>query len=166
MKRILSMIPFLTILFSACAQSKTYEEKLKSLYRNTVPQIKAKELKKEMENNPNLIILDTRAEAEYKVSHIKNAKFIDYNSFKIQDLQNISKEAQIVVYCSVGYRSERIGEKLKKAGFKNVLNLYGGIFQWVNEENPVYDSENQATEKVHTYNKKWSVWLENGEKVY
>jgi len=33
------------------------------------------------------------------------------------------------VYCSLGIRSEVIAKKLKKAGYTNVFNLYGGIFE-------------------------------------
>ena len=71
------------------------------------------------------------------------------------------------MYCSVGYRSERIGEKLIKEGYSNVFNLYGGIFDWVNNDNPVYDF-NEKVYKVHAYNKDWGKWVENEscEKVY
>jgi 3-mercaptopyruvate sulfurtransferase SseA len=72
----------------------------------------------------------------------------------------------IVVYCSLGVRSENISEKLNAAGFTDVRNLYGGIFEWKNKHNPVFDSEEIETEKVHTYSKNWSKWLTNGEKIY
>ncbi|KPQ09558.1 MAG: Rhodanese-related sulfurtransferase, partial [Algoriphagus marincola HL-49] len=64
----------------------------------------------------------------------------------------------------VGARSQDIGKKLVQKGF-SVVNLYGGIFQWVNDELPVYDSLGQ-TKKVHAYNRAWGVWLNKGEKVY
>ena len=49
--------------------------------------------------------------------------------YKVED---IARESTIVVYCSVGYRSEKIAEELDKLGFTNVSNLYGGIFEWIN----------------------------------
>ncbi len=55
----------------------------------------------------------------------------------------IGEESKVVVYCSVGYRSEKIAEKLKAAGYKNVFNLYGGIFEWENQNLPVYDSNGE-----------------------
>ena len=72
------------------------------------------------------------------------------------------------MYCSIGYRSEKVGEELKKMGFKNVYNLYGSIFEWVNQGNEVVDENEKVTEKVHTYNKRWSKWIEDGkaEKVW
>jgi hypothetical protein len=70
------------------------------------------------------------------------------------------------VYCSVGYRSERIGEKLQDAGYTHVFNLYGGIFNWKNQDGVVLDASNDTTERVHTYNKSWSRFLKKGEPVY
>ena len=72
----------------------------------------------------------------------------------------------MVVYCSVGYRSERIGEKMQKMGFENVSNLYGGIFDWKNQGNTVINLNQEPTDSVHTYNRNWSQWLYNGIKVY
>ena len=72
----------------------------------------------------------------------------------------------MVVYCTVGYRSERIGEKLQKMGFQDVHNLYGGITEWVNQGHKVVDPEGNETPKVHTYSKDWGKWLKEGEKVW
>jgi 3-mercaptopyruvate sulfurtransferase SseA len=66
----------------------------------------------------------------------------------------------------VGYRSEKISEKLKQAGFKDVSNLYGGIFEWVNQGNPVVDENGKITDNIHAYSKTWGVWLNKGVKVY
>ena len=78
----------------------------------------------------------------------------------------IPKDAILVVYCSVGYRSEKIGEKLKALGFSKVYNLYGGIFEWSNRGYPLVDQKEQPTTKVHAFNKDWGRWLEQGTKVY
>jgi len=48
-------------------------------------------------------------------------------------------------------------------GYKNVYNLYGSIFEWVNDGNEVVDKNNKPTDEVHTYNKKWSKWVEEGK---
>jgi fumarate hydratase class II len=55
---------------------------------------------------------------------------------------------------------------LEKAGFKKVMNLQGGIFDWVNNGYPVYDNDGNETKKVHAYDKSWGKWLTKGEKVY
>jgi rhodanese-related sulfurtransferase len=129
----------------------------------TVPFIKAKELR---ENNQNYTILDIRELKEYNVSHIKNAISISFNDFNIKMIKHkIDKNTPIVVYCSIGYRSEKVGEKLLNEGF-TVYNLYGGIFNWKNSNNPVVDNNEIATQKVHCFNQEWSKWLLKGEKIY
>jgi 3-mercaptopyruvate sulfurtransferase SseA len=55
---------------------------------------------------------------------------------------------------------------LKKAGYTNVYNLYGGIFQWKNADGIVVTSTNDTTQRVHCYDKSWSRFLKKGEKVY
>jgi hypothetical protein len=44
--------------------------------------------------------------------------------------------------------------------------LYGGIFEWKNNNFKVLDTLGNETEKVHTFSKSWSKWLTKGEKVY
>jgi len=81
-------------------------------------------------------------------------------------MKDLSPDAHIVTYCSVGYRSERIGEKLQDAGFQNVQNLKGSIFQWINEGNKVVDKDGKTTQQVHGFNEKWGKWLKKGKIVY
>ena len=152
--------------FSQGVRSEAMEKKLNSLYRKTVPLVYAEDLTSEMREKKKVLLLDTRSREEYNVSHIEGAKFVDYDSFKSIDVKTIDKNADIVVYCSVGYRSERIGEALLKMGFSNVRNLYGGIFDWVNQGNEVVNHLGNKTDSVHTYNRDWSRWLTKGVKVY
>ena len=113
-------------------------------------------------------LLDTREPDEYAVSRIEGAINVGYNKFSSEEVLNQLKPGDelIVVYCSLGIRSEKIGEKLKKAGFQNVRNLYGGIFEWKNNDYPVVDSEGNTTEKVHPFSRVWGKWLLKGEKAY
>ena len=152
----------LTLLLNTACSQMTYNEKLESLYKKTVPLVKPSEII----GLEDAVLLDTRTIEEFKVSHLPSAKFIDYDKFQIKDIQKIPKDAKIIIYCSVGYRSEKIGEQLMKNGYVNVKNLYGGIFQWKNEGFEVINANNQPTDSVHTHNKKWSKWLTNGVKVY
>jgi rhodanese-related sulfurtransferase len=114
----------------------------------------------------NVIFLDARERNEYVVSHIKNALYVGYNDFNSSRLVKVSKGSEIIVYCSIGKRSESITQKLSKAGYGNVSNLYGGIFEWVNQGNSVVDVNNKPTNKVHAYGKFWGQWVDKGEKVY
>ncbi|WP_370089913.1 rhodanese-like domain-containing protein [Ekhidna sp.] len=157
--------PFILFLASAltsCGQ-KTFDEKMESLYKKTVPLIKADSLKPKLSE---VVILDTRAREEFEVSHISSARLVDYDGFEVEQVNDIPKDKEVIVYCSVGYRSERVGEKLQKAGYTNVKNLYGGIFGWKNEGNEVVGMNNLPTDSVHVYNRLWGKWLFKGTKVY
>lgn len=112
------------------------------------------------------LFMDAREWNEYSVSHIKNALYVGYENFSTDSLASVKKDQRIIVYCSVGYRSEKISEKLKSAGFTDVSNLVGGIFEWVNQGNAVIDSKGDTTQNVHAYSKTWGVWLSKGNKVY
>jgi len=44
---------------------------------------------------------------------------------------------------------------LVKAGYTNVSNLSGGIFEWVNQGSNVVDDNKRITLKVHAYGSFW-----------
>lgn len=138
---------------------------LKKHNNESIPYITVNELKKELSK---VILLDAREPIEFKVSHIKNTLSVGYNHFNIQNTVSLikNKNAKVIVYCSIGIRSEDIAEELKKAGFLNIYNLYGGIFEWKNKENIVISNENKLTEQIHVYSKEWGKWLLKGKKVY
>ena len=135
------------------------------MYRNTVPLIKPAALDSLQQQHP-VVLLDTRTSEEYAVSHLPNARFVDYDTFEVADVADVAKDAEVVVYCAVGYRSERVGEALQKAGYAHVQNLYGGIFAWKNAGQVVVNTRGQPTDSVHTYNRNWSKWLERGIKTW
>jgi rhodanese-related sulfurtransferase len=140
-----------------------FKQTLDSLYKHTVPLITLDEFIKI--DKYNLHILDTREEDEFIVSHLKNARHVGNFWFDMRKVYDIPKNSTVVVYCSVGIRSEKIGEKLIAAGYKNVFNLYGGIFEWVNQSHPVYKQNGVQTAEIHTYDKNWDRWAERGTKV-
>ena len=142
---------------------KTIPEVLKKFNKNSVPYISVVDLK----SKKKIIILDAREIKEFEVSHLKNANFVGYNTFDSKKImQNYKNQNDtIVVYCSIGIRSEKIGEKLLKLGYKNVYNLYGGIFEWKNQGEQVVDSTQKPTENVHAFSKEWSKYLLKGNKT-
>ena len=157
---------FFFLLISASTFSqKNLKQLLKKYNTESVPYIFVNELVQEKE----VILLDSREPKEYKVSHIKNAICVGYDNFNLKETLNKlpeNKETKIVVYCSLGIRSEDVAEQLKKDGYTNVYNLYGGIFEWKNQDKIVVNPKNNPTEKVHTFNKDWSKWLHKGIKVF
>jgi rhodanese-related sulfurtransferase len=150
--------------FISCSQ-ESLSDVLKKFNNERIPYISAKELAMP---KTQALILDAREINEFKVSHLKDAIYVGYDDFNIEKTKSIldDKNAMIVVYCSIGVRSEDIAEKLKKEGYRNVYNLFGGIFEWKNNNFTVYNSDDKATENVHAFSKEWGQWLLKGNKIY
>lgn len=169
MKRLISVVVLLLCFWCSKGQERptvgsgTYDVMLSGLLSRDVPEVSVAELDK-IQND--VLLLDAREKNEFEVSHLAGAEWVGYDDFDLNRVQNFPKDTSIVVYCSVGYRSEKVTEQLQEAGFTNVRNLYGGIFEWANEEQPVVDNEGRPTSKVHAYDRIWGIWLNKGEKVY
>lgn len=100
------------------------------------------------------VLLDVRTEEEWIVSHLSGARRVDPNASVEQAAGGLPKETPIVTYCAVGYRSGELATKLRAAGFTNVWNLEGSIFQWANERRPLVREEEPVT-TVHPYSNLW-----------
>jgi rhodanese-related sulfurtransferase len=138
-----------------------YDLVLSTLLSHSVPEVSVDQIE-----SGQYRLLDARAYREYEVSHIEGATWVGYDDFDIARLDGIAKQAPVAVYCSVGYRSERIAERLLQQGYTNVVNVYGGIFQWVNTRHPVVTENGAETEQIHAYSKSWGIWLKRGEHIY
>ena len=79
-------------------------------------------------------------------------------------LKDIAKDQRIVCYCSVGVRSARFCDRLREAGYTNVHNMNGSIFEWANQDRPIYAGENEQ-DKVHPYNAKWGKLLKEEKRA-
>lgn len=150
------------IISSSFGQSKEFKTIIDQHIVGTVPTITVNDLKS---NYKQYQILDSREQQEFNISHLDGALHVGYTNFNVKQTGKLlTKDIPIVIYCSIGYRSEKIAEQLLKEGFQ-VYNLYGGIFHWKNENNIVIDLNNQPTEEVHCFSKEWQQWLKNGVKV-
>ncbi|WP_339924894.1 rhodanese-like domain-containing protein [uncultured Cyclobacterium sp.] len=166
--KVLYILTFWLITISALSGQETYGQSLpyKALLNSTYDKNFALVYPDQKELINGAVLLDTREKNEFNVSHLKGAQWVGYDNFDMSRVKGIPKEQAIIVYCSIGARSQEIGKKLKQSGYSEVYNLYGGIFHWVNENNPVFQLDSIPTNKVHTYNKMWGVWLNKGEKVH
>lgn len=157
---------YIFIIFCSLGFSQESLKELLSKYNSeSIPYITVEELS---ELKQDVVLLDARELSEYKVSHLKDAICVGYDNFKLKKTikQFNNKQQKIVVYCSLGIRSEAIAERLKKAGYTNIFNLYGGIFEWKNKSFSVYNSNEKETDSIHTFNQEWSKWLKKGVKIY
>ena len=145
----------------------TLNDLLKIHNKNNVPYISVQELSEI--NSRNFLVLDAREPKEYQISHINSAVNVGYNYFNLDEVLKIlpkNKNYPIVVYCSLGIRSEKIAHHLIKKGFNEVYNLYGGIFDWKNKGYPLIDSIGNKTENIHAFSEIWGKWLQKGNKIY
>jgi rhodanese-related sulfurtransferase len=154
---------FLLVLASSTAfgQSLAYRTLLEGLYDDRFPVIKPNQIS----TLSNYQVLDAREKEEFEVSHLPGAKWAGYETFDLKNLESLDKSKPVLIYCTVGARSQEIGKKLQNAGFSRVYNLYGGIIHWVNEGKPV-EKNGKPTQNVHTYSQSWGIWLNKGDKVY
>ncbi|MBK8151616.1 MAG: rhodanese-like domain-containing protein [Saprospiraceae bacterium] len=138
---------------------------LQKMLSHSVPELSCVDFNNKQDE---FIILDTREPDEYYVSHIKNARHLGYDHLSLSQLDSISREKKIICYCSIGYRSEKVAEKIKKKGFYHVYNLYGGIFEMANRGFTIVDSQGQPTVNIHPYSSLWGIWMTNPKynKVY
>jgi len=142
--------------------SREYSMMLSQLLNHNVNEVSVTDI----DLNDKVIYLDAREKNEYNVSHVKNAIWVGYDKFQKDSVKGIDKNKKIVVYCSVGYRSEKISERLIKMGYTNVSNLYGGLFEWSNQQMPLVTNQNDSTIKIHPYDEKWGQWITSGQKAY
>ncbi len=143
-------------------QNKQYDRLLRLMLNNSVPAVTVADLYAQKDA---LLVLDAREPSEFAVSHLAGAVSVGYKQLDLRVLDKVAKDRPIVVYCSVGYRSQKVTQTLAKLGFTNVKNVYGGIFEWVNRGYPVVNKQG-PTDSVHAFSPSWGRWLERGQKVY
>ncbi len=91
-------------------------------------------------NSTEALVLDNRAESEWKKEHIKGTTLAP-----TPDVRHMYKEwdieTPIVTLCNSSNRSMTAASILKQKGFKNVLNFLGGTTAWVAAGNELESEE-------------------------
>lgn len=95
----------------------------------SIKTIKPLEFKKEMSGE--FILIDVRTPQEYESGSIDGSINIDINSEDFFDKVNkLDKSQKILVYCHSGGRSFFAAKLLENIGFKEIIDLDGGIESW------------------------------------
>ena len=102
--------------------------------QNGIPQISPKDLKTKLDAKEDIFVLDVREPHEYQIANL-GAKLIPLGDLPAR-VGELDKNAEIVVHCKSGGRSQKAAEFLAQNGFKNVQNLAGGITAWSNDVDP------------------------------
>jgi len=148
---IIISIGLISILYLPSLNKGVYHLLVNSMLEESVPYIYNSEI--DVNND---LILDTRTFEEYAISHIPNAIWTGEENAK---MPAVDKTSKIILYCSLGKRSEIQGEQLIQNGYTNVHNLYGGIIEWHNDGLTTMDSSNILTEAIHPYSWFWGLWI-------
>jgi rhodanese-related sulfurtransferase len=101
--------------------------------------VSSEEMKKLMDMD-SIQLIDVRSLEEFRKGHLKGAQNLIYDDDFAQKISQLDKSKPVAVYCKTGRRSEECSNILKKAGFKKVYDLKGGLSQWKFEEELVIDS--------------------------
>jgi len=99
---------------------------------NKIAIITAEELKRAIETNPELIIINVLAETFYNDCHIKGSINIPFEKL-LEKTSGWDKEKDVVVYCATAAcpKSQKAYALLQDLGFFNLHEYPGGIHEWV-----------------------------------
>jgi rhodanese-related sulfurtransferase/DNA-directed RNA polymerase subunit RPC12/RpoP len=91
------------------------------------------DLSKFLKSTKNLLIIDVRTKDEFEgygepdFGTLKNSVNIPISEIEKGGFKGLDKNKTILVYCSHSHRSSRVSYLLTQNGFKNVVNLLGGM---------------------------------------
>jgi adenylyltransferase/sulfurtransferase len=102
---------------------------------NTATEITSVELKGRLDRGEKLTIVDVREPNEYQINRIPGSVLMPLGDVP-KRYDELNPDDEIVVHCKMGGRSAKAASFLRSVGFKQVLNLKGGILDWVDKVDP------------------------------
>jgi len=107
-------------------------------YQFTGQKISPKELNDKLDNNEEIVLLDTRNEYEVRLGTFKNALDLDLDSFRdfpeeIEKLRDDLNGKEIVMFCTGGIRCEKASALMLENGFQNIKQIEGGVINYFKE---------------------------------
>lgn len=126
-----------------CGPNRTIHELIDYYQFCGVPQhpvsnpneIEPKEVKAKLDRGDKFVLVDVREPHEVQIASIPSAILIPLGEMP-KRLGELDPEAEIVVHCKGGVRSAKAQGIMREAGFKNVLNMKGGILAWSDTVDP------------------------------
>ncbi|MGH9671017.1 MAG: molybdopterin-synthase adenylyltransferase MoeB [Terriglobales bacterium] len=98
------------------------------------PAIQVEELKRRLDAGEDVFVLDVREPHEYQICNLQG------HLIPLGDLpkraHELDSSREIVAHCRSGKRSAEAVEFLRRAGFRKVWNLAGGILAWADRIDP------------------------------
>jgi sulfur-carrier protein adenylyltransferase/sulfurtransferase len=92
------------------------------------------QLKSRLDRGDKLTIIDVREPHEWQIGNLENygSRLIPLGEFPSR-VGELNPDEEIILQCKLGGRSAKAYNVLKDAGFKNILNLKGGLMAWADE---------------------------------
>lgn len=110
--------------------SKTYSDLLQEV-KNGVRQVSLDEVKRRMDEDQPMVLVDVREKDEYRQGFIPGAVHIPRGFLEMQaEKRLLDKSAPLVVYCAGGIRSAFAAKSLTELGFENVESANPGFSRW------------------------------------
>lgn len=97
-------------------------------------QITVEQLKARIDAGEHLNLLDVREDIERADFHIGGLHFRlrRIQDMAVEDIENL-KDEEVICYCRSGNRSQMACLMLEHMGFKNTVNVSGGIIDWIDK---------------------------------
>lgn len=124
-----------------------------------VPTVSVDELAARLEAGEEPLLVDVRSAEEFAVSHLPGARRAETAAEAEALLEGVPPDREVIVYCSIGWRSGHLAEALRREGRTNVRNLEGSIFEWANTGRAVV-RDGVPVREVHPYDAEWGRLLD------
>lgn len=102
--------------------------------------ISVAELKRTLDAQEHLLLLDVRRSGEYDAGHVAQAINIPLAELAGR-IPEIQTSMPLAVICASGYRSSIAGSVLERSGVSSVINVLGGTAAWKHAGNEVKQRE-------------------------
>ena len=96
-------------------------------------------VKQMLDNGKKFTLVDVRGQGEYEICRIDGSTLIPLDVIeerKIEKLNGLKKDDEIVLHCKAGVRSLKAAKALIDIGFENVKSMRGGIEEWAEAIDP------------------------------
>lgn len=131
----------------------------------SVPMVTVEELADEIKAQKTVFVLDARSQQEYELSHIPGARRIGFEDFSVERVWMYQRNSHIVIYCTNGERSLKMGEYLELMGFTHIRKLNGGAIEWLNHGYDLRTKDDVATKDLHIWKKELLKDLKKGKGI-
>ncbi len=87
-----------------------------------------------LKDSINYYLIDVRTTSEFESSHLSGAVNFSYLKFHFgRDVDSLDRNKLVLLYCQTCHRSPLAARKMKRKGFRKVIDLKGGYKNWMEQ---------------------------------